>query len=1617
MTTALQRAGLNTTTLAADLRKPDGLAVALIDLKTHLHESGLNAEASAALISRAFGGGRSGAAIMELVQHTDILQKKYAQIGAGVRNFGADWTATTHTIQFQADQLKATFVDVGTKLGLALIPRLQEAINSLRDVYHWFQQNQAAARALGVVVGGVLTVAITAWFVSLGRKLVASTREVAGLVRGIASIPSALERTIAGSGAASTAEGAGGASTVIGRTGMLGGLRSGYGLPGSAVNPLVVAMEGGALGGGIGAAETTAESGAGGGTVAAEEGAAAASAGAIESSVVQQVRGIAGSVLGKLTKGAGIAGVGYLGSQLVGQVVGGHTGHVVSSVGGDAAIGAGLGSLVGPEGTAAGAIVGGLVGLLRSVGKDYASKIADEATKGLGGAMHDQLKDRVHADLRTFNDIQPPHKQASPASQARGRLTAAAGSLSPEDLAKRRRAATDAGQQIARALDQGFARYRFLSLNPMESDFFAHLRGMPVRAQEVAAQTMIAFARKMEQEGRLPKGATTKLIADLEAQYPPLRDFLAQQGSDSVRALALSFRNDQVETEARGLVRRAGDSFLQLGDILRQSGGDTRFQWGLTMQFLAQQTQHGTRQMRQEAATELAAMVGLSKTGAAAFAQWMAVGTSRAAISAATNLSGLTQAFATALGDITGQTSSVAKSFGVRAVNYAVAHPKQIVAAVTTGAEIAGAIFHAGGGYVTAPGRQGRDNRHVVLGDGEAVVNHHQQQPVEAAMSFSKAMGVQPYGSLGELFSGVRTKHYMASGGFVGGGNHLAKLVAAANRVSAANFPYAWGGGHEQPSHFEPFDCSGAVSFVTQQAGYRVPTVTSGQMPSWAFPGGPGEATIFYNPVHTFMRIGGRYWGTSGFARPGGGAGWFDQSPSASYLQGFNTIHLPDLGALSNVATPKIQPGGPLTDIANAALKHTAASANHYLDSLTPTAAPGGGGQALNDAGGRHFRGRVSTFGPPDEAAGSTAYGHSSAEAGIAIDPTPPGGWDSQLARSLAGHVFRVTIGSHSAALPVIDKGPENRTIDVTGTGASLMGIDPHSFPTDSIGTADMIAAAGGFIGGGKGKSTVPSLTPSVRAAMAHVHAHISKKRRKAKPAKGKHQTPIERALAPFHRIPDVNNLPGDVDAIKTTINALTDQAGLLGTIASNPNNAYVLDADIPFLAPTLLPHEDIHAGMTVAAAQRLYESLINGTTTTPLTDLQGQLLDWMGQQPDHELLNADMIAILRSTFGQTGVAFSAGTTVPGAQITNMGAQIGQLGHQVAVERHAIGQINAAIEERKTRRTLVDQLAHQAAHRLSNLNKDLDRLKSRSLRDRLAAAEGSAAVNTRVYDAQTQSGYLSDLIAHERQTKHPDRAAIDGWEQRKRDLAAFIHAQHAPRSKKGTDAARIAIARNTLQNEKKPLGEDLRQLAGQTTRIGTGGMLGKIDSQVKTLRTGRGVMQGDIQSILGSTLPSAKLGLIALQQSLPESERPVLPPADGTSADNSQLTDLLRQQNQQLAQAFAVSQSQFATFKNFLPMLPKYEHGGLVHNTGLALVHEGEWITPNPRGPYGSQIPSSSTSHHTNVHLHLEGNAGELMKLVDARVDSRAPHTVSVVQGQRARALGNAPGGKSVRPY
>lgn len=131
----LKDAGVSQSMLAADLKKPDGIVVALQDLKKHLEASGMSAaEANSALV-RAFGGGKNFKGVAELLQNVDGVKTKFDDISrsSSMKVFQAAWVKTTKTLSFQFQQIKTGAENLGIKLGTALIPQVSRFIDLLES--------------------------------------------------------------------------------------------------------------------------------------------------------------------------------------------------------------------------------------------------------------------------------------------------------------------------------------------------------------------------------------------------------------------------------------------------------------------------------------------------------------------------------------------------------------------------------------------------------------------------------------------------------------------------------------------------------------------------------------------------------------------------------------------------------------------------------------------------------------------------------------------------------------------------------------------------------------------------------------------------------------------------------------------------------------------------------------------------------------------------------------------------------------------------------------------------------------------------------------------------------------------------------------------------------------------------------------------------------------------------------------------------------------------------------------------------------------------------------------------------------------------------------------------
>jgi hypothetical protein len=146
-------------------------------------------------------------------------------------------------------------------------------------------------------------------------------------------------------------------------------------------------------------------------------------------------------------------------------------------------------------------------------------------------------------------------------------------------------------------------------------------------------------------------------------------------------------------------------------------------------------------------------------------------------------------------------------------------------------------------------------------------------------------------------------------------------LTAAANTVTAGDFPYVYGGGHAQAGIASigikgpgyngrriGFDCSGSVGAVLAGAGLwpvadGVPNdagivvqLRREHLIARGAGHGANEVTLYDDPgVHIFMNIDGRFFGTSdggGGGNANGGAGWLDDGAPDAHSRIYKAYHL-----------------------------------------------------------------------------------------------------------------------------------------------------------------------------------------------------------------------------------------------------------------------------------------------------------------------------------------------------------------------------------------------------------------------------------------------------------------------------------------------------------------------------------------------------------------------------------------------------------------------------------------------------------------------------------------------------------------------------------------------------
>ncbi len=140
-------------------------------------------------VSQTLFGKQAGQAMLQIIeagvpswqQATRAVQAHNSMQSAAERQ--------AHTLQGELNTMRSTVQDLGTQLGLWLIPKFTQLVGTIQTVVSWFEKHREAAIALGSVIAGVLGSAITMF---VGTKVKAFIGGISSMVSMVSTGASAI---------------------------------------------------------------------------------------------------------------------------------------------------------------------------------------------------------------------------------------------------------------------------------------------------------------------------------------------------------------------------------------------------------------------------------------------------------------------------------------------------------------------------------------------------------------------------------------------------------------------------------------------------------------------------------------------------------------------------------------------------------------------------------------------------------------------------------------------------------------------------------------------------------------------------------------------------------------------------------------------------------------------------------------------------------------------------------------------------------------------------------------------------------------------------------------------------------------------------------------------------------------------------------------------------------------------------------------------------------------------------------------------------------------------------------------------------------------------------------
>lgn len=1347
----------------------------------------------------------------------------------------------------------------------------------------------------------------------------------------------------------------------------------------------------------------------------------------VDESSGQIVESNAGELRSSLIKGLAIAGIGTLVAQGIGSSIHGALGKAVSDVGTGASIGGGLGSVFGPWGAAVGAALGGGLGAAVDLFTSQGPSDGEKWAKAFSASLPGQLSAAEKKGLAKGLDNAPPLPgSGKEIATPHGILQPPSAPGSAETQAQLATFVKYASTQGAKA-GSGFAgemekTLKFPTPLLLSRDIADAVAKVPVQVraggpaavaawQDNAAKEMLAYATSLQQNGKLPQGSVNDLIASLEAQFPGLTAYLNTQSQNSAQAIA---QNLKLGDALSNLKTALGDMRTQWGDTAiatkitneniysntAQAMSDLRLLMKSKNEQIRTEATAEYNRLRDETNTSFTTMVSQTAASMSKMSALIQSGSQTAAAAAATNFDNVQNAVYSGMASGVISTGEGAKLIG-QALNAELKAfgAKQIPITSVIGAlpRPTSTVGHqpghaAGGGFFGSPGQRGHDTIPIMVGAGEAILNHHQQAPVDFALHATFGMG------LGDLFQNVTQPHYMAKGGFAGGGVVTAsEFVAGPHTASGRTFVPGYAELSNPPSSLN-FSALGHLPMGTVlPVSYggrtiRIPKIDVGaggggldghvraidlsMEAAGMLPGFPGLANVLIGPA-------------GGVSITGGGGGG---------------------GGASNITAPGVKGTGTAADLTRASLSQLATAANAYANSHQPaTGAGAGGGGTLPN-----FKVAPGPVPAPVQRALATArfeLGKPYHAPGYGLDAPALdcSGYVSTILNQAgldpAGYLLTgglktwgqagpgkwITVGVWGA-----DSGPLGHTmIEIDGqffeSGGGPLG--PHVDKTWSMPFTTWRhpagLAKGGFAGGkrfAKGGMVAgdgpdagyvgrPGHQLSQKAYQALMHKRGAAGSTIGKFARGGFAGMRQRFA------------PGGVVARSAAATRPPAAHKIAHPKVPKVHVPRTISDSLKRLLPADVVHFDTIAaryatkqGTLATADDQLTYTQTNPASMIPqplvtLSDADVQVMDptgSIGYQVGDEIVNqSGMIA--GRFFGPDGV--DGGTFIPGidqreaqigAQLSNLYGQSGALHSAGQYYGNATTRELQARQQRDQRRKRVIAFLRLQVIKAKAVQAELAAITTGNLKQNVARALSRQAIGKRLADLRSNRQTVSQELSAERRSqglllpieRDPTHTnALIAQLQGITD-AVSVESQLSSSGAAGVavKASKSALLKNSLTNRLKSYANVDRELGGSPYDVGTGGIAGLLQRQMDALDQSRTTDLGN-KSALAPTMQSITNAIAAYvteKNGLPGTKPIQVRPGPGETAQDQALLQLTQTQLQTATQALAISQSQFGVLAGFGSLLSGLGIGGGGAPTGGGPGPPPPVLKlpPGGRGPY-----------------------------------------------------------------